>query len=421
VEAKLKVGGQARFSAVDASGATVQATFRVLGGGASIDGTGRFHAPSQPGVFRIQALSMSDPNRTGEATAKVEAFSGQIVGMPDGLIPRTGHTATLLEDGDVLVLGGWASSTPERFSPRTGTWATAASHGSPRVDHTATSLPGGRVLIAGGEGAAGLYRSALIYEGGAFTAIPESIDAPRRRHTATALLDGRVLLAGGLPTRGSEVDATNGAEIFDPALFTFRATASMAHPRTDHTATRLLDGRVLVVGGRDSTCSILCPSRVWASAEIFDPRTGAFTDTGSMALARHNHTATLLPDGRVLIAGGTTPDLPYTDIADSVEIYDPATSRFTPGGRMLKRRTEHQAVLLGNGKVLLSGGRTEGEVSMASATVEAFDAADSTSRLATSDKTTRYRHASVRLENGVVLLIGGSEGGGPIKAVERYE
>lgn len=421
VETRMKVGGQARFSAADASGAAVPSTFSIPGGGATIDPTGRFQAPAQPGTFQVKAQAVADARRTGTATAKVEAYAGRLAVLPNSQVARTGHSATLLEDGDVLVVGGRVSASAERFSPGTGAFTLAASLGATRIDHTATGLPAGRVLVTGGEGTAGTFDTALVYEAGAFTPAAGVMASPRRRHTETLLADGRVLLAGGLPLSGFELAATGQAELFDPTTRTFQATGAMVSQRTDHTATRLPDGRVLVVGGRDSTCFFTCPLRIWPSAELFDPRTGTFTPTGAMALARFNHTATLLPDGRVLIAGGTTPDLPDTDVADSVEIFDPATGRFTAAGRMLRPRTEHRATLLGSGAVLFSGGHTVNESTYASSTVEAFNPLTGASSLADSDRTTRSRHAAVRLESGEVVLIGGTEGGGPIAIAERYE
>lgn len=419
-EARVKADGQVRFLATDLQGAPVAAVYSVSSGGGAIDAQGRFQAPPEPGVHRILAQALADPSRRAEATVRAEAYIGTVEAAPALAAPRTGHTATLLDTGEVLVLGGWASTQTERYDPRSGTFLEGPRQDVLRVDHGATALPGGRALVAGGESQAALPRTALLYEGGTFTPVAQALDTPRRRHTQTALLDGRVLLAGGLPVRGAEVSATDRAELFDHATLSFQPTGSMAVARTGHTATRLADGRVLVAGGRDSTCEASCPTRFWASAELFDPRTGTFAPTGGMAIARQGHTATLLPDGRVLVAGGISPDLQDTDLASSVEIYNPATERFTPAGRMLKPRAEHQATLLGDGTVLFSGGRSEGEGTLATATVEAFNPATGASRLATSARTTRYRHAAVRLETGEVLLVGGTEGGGPLVSVERY-
>ena len=419
--ARICVGGAVTFQVRESTGTPIAAAFTVQDGSAQIGDDGRFQAPAHPGLFRVLGRSLTAPARSVEATVQVEPYAGKLTEAPALNVPRMGHTASLLDTGEVLVVGGWTSTLTERYDERTGTFVLGPRLDGLRMDATATPLPGGRALIAGGEGADGMPRTALLYEGGAFRALAQAMETPRRRHTETALLDGRVLLAGGLPVRGSEVRATDRAELFDPATETFQALDPMTASRTGHTATRLLDGRVLIVGGLDSTCQASCPQRCWSSAEIFDPRTRTFASTGSMAIARAGHAATLLPDGRVLVAGGFSPDLQGTDLATSVEIYDPATGRFTFAGRLLRPRAEHQATLLGDGTVLLSGGRTEGEGTLASATCEAFDPDTGQSRLAISDRITRYRHRAVRLESGAVLLIGGSEGGGSLSAVERYQ
>jgi hypothetical protein len=419
--ATVKVGGQIQFRAQDAQGNPVEARLNLISGpGGSVDAAGRFRAPATPGSFRIQAVAVADPRRTAEATIQAEPYANALETQANLLVPRSAHTATRLADGSVLVVGGLASSQAERYSPENRTFTLAASLGAPRWYHSASFLPNGAVLVAGGERSPQTLDSALLYEGESFTAIPAPMASPRRRHGASVLADGRVLLSGGLPVSGSEVNATESAETFDPTSRRFRATGTLAVPRADHTATTLKDGRVLIVGGRNSTCFISCPIRVWATAEIYDPANGAFSPTGSLHLARFSHTATLLPDGRVLVAGGTTTDLPFTDLIESVEIYDPATGTFSEAGRMLRPRSQHQATLLGDGTVLLSGGRSESDGTLASPTVESFNPATGTSKLTFSDRTTRYLHAAVLLENGEVLLLGGSEGGGPIAISERF-
>src|SRR5215510_13039267 len=127
---------------------------------------------------------------------------------------------------------------------------------------------------------------------------------------------------------------------------TFTATGNMTTPRESHTATLLLNGKVLITGGSQE---------LPASAELFDPVTNTFTPTGNMTTGRFGNSATLLPDGRVLIVGGY-----YSGYLDSAEIYDPLTGTFTPTGNMLApQHFGHRAVLLNNGKVLIAGGGAE--------------------------------------------------------------
>ena len=126
-----------------------------------------------------------------------------------------------------------------------------------------------------------------------------------------------------------------------PERGVFSSTGSLASARRDFTATLLPDGRVLIVGGSGSDAPI-------GSAELWDPATGRFTRTGSLARARGGHTATLLPDGKVLVVGGGS--------ATSAELWDPSTGSFTEGGSLADTRRSHSATLLGDGRVLIVGG-----------------------------------------------------------------
>ena len=175
-------------------------------------------------------------------------------------------------------------------------------------------------------------------------------------HTSTLLQNGKVLIVGGVLTSASDPVAT--AEVYDPATGTFTMTGAMATAREQHTATLLADGRVLIVGGTTSAPASL--SSAWlatgtlnlqgtATAEIYDPSTGSFSATGSMAAARTFHTATLLPNGTVLVAGGG-------DENSTAETYDPATGSFSITGGMEIGRSGHTATLLPNGSVLVAGG-----------------------------------------------------------------
>ena len=171
---------------------------------------------------------------------------------------------------------------------------------------------------------------------------------PRADQSAVALQDGRVLIAGGT-TNANVGGVTATAEIYDPTAQTFTQTGSMTVQRQGATATVLNDGRVLLAGGVQN---IGFRSEL-SSAELYDPVAGTFTATGSMRTAREGHTATLLRDGRVLVTGGSDNG---THTLDSAELYDPSTGTWSFAGHLTVPRVAHVAVLLGNGNVLIAGG-----------------------------------------------------------------
>ncbi|MEM7305628.1 MAG: kelch repeat-containing protein [Planctomycetota bacterium] len=201
----------------------------------------------------------------------------------------------------------------------------------------------------------------LELEGGSHFACGDTL-FPRRHHTSSSLPDGRVLLTGGLDPYfpGSQPFHVASAELFDPDSQSFVPSfAKLGIPRSRHTATELLDGRVLVVGGIGPGGTVL------ASAELYDPITDAFAPAATMAVPRVFHTATLLPGGRVLVVGGSVDyDYPHpigfpaslAAATTKIEIYDPSSDTWLNGPVLGTGRTAHQATKLGDGSVLISGG-----------------------------------------------------------------
>jgi len=209
-----------------------------------------------------------------------------------------------------------------------------------RNQHTATLLNNGKVLIVGGSGS---LTSAEIYDPvtGVFTAAA-SLANGRYGHTATLMADGRVMIAGGF----NGTVSLSTAEIYDPDTNTFSLPISMASARYGHSAILLPNGKVLISGGRNGATYHL-------SSEIYDPATNAFSPSANMATARASHNAVMLANGKVLIAGGTTGAMETT----SAEIFDPITNTYSsvPGGLNIAR-SDFSSLLLNNGKVFLSGG-----------------------------------------------------------------
>jgi hypothetical protein len=301
--------------------------------------------------------------------------AGTFTGTGPLSIARSYHTATLLSDGRVLIAGGtpksWQFNGPfvaqaELYDPKTGTFSADGTLGTARNLHTATLLADGRVLIAGGNDAeAHSVATAEIYDPKTGIFSPTgSMSAARGFHTATLLADGRVLITGGCAT-GWNGPFVASAEIYDPTLGTFTNAGAMADLRVSHTATLLADGRVLISGGTaDGTTSL-------DSAELFNPETGKFTATGPMTVGRTFHEATLLTDARVLLTAGDPAGWVYDGpFLDTAEIYDPKTGTFTVTGPMLDKLTSHSATLLADGRVLIAGGYDR---YMDVATAELFD------------------------------------------------
>jgi N-acetylneuraminic acid mutarotase len=281
--------------------------------------------------------------------------------------PRGEYTATLLPDGRVLVVGGdtspwdYGPSTAERYDPGTGTWSLTGSLNVTRCCHSATLLQSGKVLVAGGFGSDSI-KSAELYDPATGTWSPTgSLNVARYWHSATLLQDGRVLVAGG-SNDGDLASTLSSAELYDPADGTWVVVANLsASGGVFHTATLLPNGNVLVAGGNGGGIG---GDTIFALSELFDPATRNWSGAGNLAAARYAHTATLLPTGEVLVAGGTSqanhyPNLTYINL-DSAEIYDSTTGTWTSAASLGSARGGHTATLLPDGRVLVAGGSIVG-------------------------------------------------------------
>jgi hypothetical protein len=237
---------------------------------------------------------------------------------------------------------------------------------------------------------------------------PWVIDASGLRSESAAQW---MLLGGeGIPTTVRLIlsgDHLQYPLVVDPS---FSATGNLATQRSSQTATLLPNGKVLIAGGYNTD------SRYLASAELYDPATGVFSPTGSLATARDSHTETLLPSGQVLIAGG------YNDFFASIfsaELYDPAAGSFSATGRLTLARSDHTATLLPNGKVLIAGGVKflTGYLTAA----ELYDPAARTFTTTGSLATGRANHTATLLPNGNVLIAGGENDSGFLDSAELYD
>jgi hypothetical protein len=337
---------------------------------------------------------------------------------------RYDHSAVLLPDGRVLIAGGWSSggesNSAELYDPATGQFSLTGPMGYFHISPAAVLLRTGRVLVTGGPLGTVLKRdrSAELFDPATGKFSVTGFMRIARTGQGTALLsDGRVLFAGGARTLlakdqqgfyypGDDIVLAS-AEVYNPKTASFTLTGSMKIARDGPTATLLADGRVLVAGG--SLVAAGSGSKPTASAELYDPKTGRFGPTGSMTVARVGQTATLLGDGRVLIAGGNGPSGPLA----SAELYDPKSGKFSPTGLMALPRNGNTATLLPSGRVLITGGADsldDGVAANILASAELYDPATGTFSPAGSMATGREYHSATLLPNGHVLIVGGADG-----------
>ncbi|AKJ01012.1 Branched-chain amino acid ABC transporter, amino acid-binding protein [Archangium gephyra] len=310
-------------------------------------------------------------------------------------LPRMLHTATKLDDGRVLVAGGF-NTTSELYNPETKTWSATGNTLGAHRGHTATKLEDGRVLIAGGGVCPITSATAELYVPALGKWKPAGIlNTQRYHHTAVLLPDGKVLVAGG---RAGEFDGDTlaSAELYDPATNTWSYTGSLNTARAFHTMTLLPNGKVLVTGGHDASDGFI------SSAELYDPATGTWTAMAAMGTGRASHTATLLPNGKVLVAGGSGLDVA---LSASAELFDPATDSWSATGSMLSPRRFHTATLLPDGRVLVAGGYHQFTgIQTAS---DLYNPATGTWSKTAAMNVDRYKHTATLLDNGTVLAVGG--------------
>lgn len=292
------------------------------------------------GGCSVNGCELDDRGRTTELYDPKSGFRAG----PPLLRPRVGHAAVSLRDGSVLVAGGWAASEPtntaELYEPGRG-FTRLGPMTTPRGGFSASLLSDGRVLIVGGTDGNRTLRSAELFD-------PKSrgfrrtgsMRSARSAHAAAPMRGGRVLVAGG----SEDGRVLSSAEIYDSRTGRFATTGDMTLPRHKHAAVPLRRGSVLIVGGSDDRDF----RGRYRSAELYDPKRGRFVRVGQMSQARFKlpDAVVRLPSGRVLVAGG----------ARRAELYDPATRRFRPAGDAGAALSFATATVLRDGRVLIAGG-----------------------------------------------------------------
>lgn len=345
-------------------------------------------------------------------------WTGSMVADEAGFL---GESGTLLADGRVLFAGG-CTTAAQLYDPATGTFTPTGSMTEARSASAATLLLDGHVLFTGGYNcgparADGVWASAELYDPTTGTFSPTgSMAAPRQQHTATRLTDGRVLILGGM---SGSPPATAGQVIlasYETAdVDAFLATAEVYDPDTR----KFSKTGSMTTPHRGHTATLLADGRVLVvgnggessrsgvSADVYDPSTGTFSKTGSMKTGRWLHTATLLPDGRVLIAGGRSPQ---DSVYRTAETFDPRTGRFSSTGSMREGRQQQTATLLPDGRVLIAGGYwSDGQKWRVLASTEIYEPTTGKFGSIGSMGAPRESHAAVLLDDGRVLIASGDD------------
>lgn len=338
----------------------------------------------------------------GEET---ERALGSLTPLGDMRIRRSQHTATLLLDGRVLIAGGGTPEQAQRrvelYDPSTGVSVDGPDLLQPRAGHTATLLGDGRVLIVGGLGG---VNSAELYEagGGTFRLLTPPV-RPRSDHAAVLLSSGKVLILGG-DVSGVGASPTASAELFDPETEQFQEIEPMLTPRRPYGVITLPDGRLLIAGGT-TTGKV-----VTAAAEIYDPSLERFEAVSTLATPREKHASARLPDGRILVLGGNRD--PDDDGLNSTEIFDPSSARFLPGPDLFQGRYKFSALGLSDGSALAVGG--------AHVLAERLDRGLLRSLPVDDEEAQRFFPALTPLDGGQVLITGGYTVGGSTASVWRF-
>ena len=350
-------------------------------------------------------------------------------------IGRFVFTATTLQNGKVLVAGGstsenTATNTAELYDPTTGMFTPTGNMHAARVGFSATRLPNGMVLVEGGaSNTVGALASAELYDPATGTwTVTGSMNQGRQQHSAVLLRDGTVLVTGGnidrIPCTDPDSCVTTIAEseIYNPSTGAWATVGEMTIPRSFFTTTVLSNGRVLATGGRIHTGPSYYDYKAIAFADIYDPATGKWRATGTMTISREDHSAVLLSNGQVLVTGGTTVDFNGVTVA-SAELYNPLTGSWTVTGSMLQGRERHTATVLQNGQVLVAGGDYYDGVNAGFLTEsELYDPTLGTWSVTASMSTPRYGARATLLRDGRVFEAGGDTdfSGIPTASVELY-
>jgi len=372
---------------------------------------------------------------TTTATAEIyDPATGKWRNVASMQVTRAYHTATLLPSGKVLVAGGLnisngvTTNTAELFDPVTETWSSAGTFNQARQSATATLLNNGKVLIVGGYNSSntGGLASANLYDPSTNSwSTTANLATARHDQTATLLQNGLVLVAGGISATSTPQNGTYpvNTELFDPdgngGVGTWTATGDLTKGRSGHSATLLTDGRVLVAGGYNNYQLPNGSDSNLAGVEIYDPDLGTWTAGASLNTARSTHRAALLPDGEIIVVGGA---ISGTVSTATTEIYNPTGNSWTAGPSMSVGRSVHRTTLLPGGRLLVTGGTTyDGSQTTYLDSAELLDYNLGSWSVVTATTTARANATTTLLTNGKVLIAGGSNSGTTLNTAELYD
>jgi uncharacterized protein (TIGR03382 family) len=337
--------------------------------------TGRaLHAAAKVAGNRVLVVGGTDTSAI-DPLASAELYdvaSGTFAVTGPMSVPRLWHAASALADGRALVTGGSSTGAAmdgsgvvdsgEVFDPATGTWSPPVHMASQRRFHTSTLLDGGRVLVAGGlDSMASQIGTADVFDPktGAFSPVPGGLHVPRRWHTATKRKDGTVLLVGGDTTQFAGVA---GTELYDPAKNAFTDGPPLGAARKRHVAAMTPDGSVVVLAGSDGEGKFVL------GGEVVDPKLSAWKPLPGAYQARVETAGDVIGGGYVLVVAGFSPSPGQTtgtkDWTASTELYRPETMSFVQGPSLAVARSNHTVTVLDDGRVLVTGG-DEGPLSSA--------------------------------------------------------
>ncbi|HEY3358198.1 MAG TPA: kelch repeat-containing protein [Polyangia bacterium] len=415
-----------------------------------LDGTGRSRLTvSAPEAYDAAGTQVAaQVTATGDRIQLAVAARGEVLVDPlwaltGSLTPaRYGHTLTRLDDGKVLALGGISGpsaylSAASQYDPATGVWGgTTPPMPTPRSWHTTTLLGDGRVLVVGGQNGGTNLKTANLWRPPSDTSWTGTgnLAVSRVNHTATLLANGKVLVVGGITANGS-------CELYNPQGGGWSLTGTEPGRRDRHTATLLpQSGKVLVTGGWSAAVNEYA-----ATAALYDATYGTWATTGSMATARAGHTATLLANGKVMIAGGEN----RNGLVTTAELYDLGTGTWSTVALPGTPRQGHTAASLTGDRVLLAGGYGPGMVwgtcyahtcwdsccgcwvdcdpypclepgQVAVDSAEVFDSYTQTWAAAGQMSAARIYHAAALLNDGRVLVAGGTDGTTVLASAQLY-